>query len=109
MLPILSPDMLKLFWPKNVKKSPTFRPQEIIPEEVVADFFDIYTLETIRQDLWELFKYALNNEAPTDPLTVSDFIFLYERLNDLITVNYIQFEQMEAAKKKAEADKNLDK
>lgn len=70
--------------------------EEINVQKIIIDFFDDYHLEEIRTLLWEWLKMALENRNITgENGQISRFIFLYEKLNDLITANYLQKESFE--------------
>jgi|GEM_PF-1418153 len=84
----LPPSELKLFFPVNTDEDAEQKP--IDPHEVIFDFFTTYDLKGFRENLWELLKMALENRNITgEKSQISNFIFLYEKLNDLITANYI--------------------
>lgn len=84
----LPPSELKLFLPVNTDENADKK--SIDPHEVIFDFFTTYDLKGVRQDLWELLKLALENRNITgEKGQIANFIFLYEKLNDLITANYI--------------------
>ena len=89
---------LELFWPIMADEAEKYSRQNakpIDPAEVIRDFFGSYELVDVRSDLWEWLKHALKN--PDMPGSVcpciDDLIYLYEKLNDLITVNYILYQK----------------
>lgn len=86
MLHPVPPSELELFWKVNTDDDK----KPINPYEVIYDFFTTYDLKGIRQNLWALLKLALENpHIMNEKPRIGDFIFLYEKFNDLITANYI--------------------
>lgn len=85
ILPV-PPSELTMFWRVNTDEDK----KPINPHEVIYDFFTTYDLKGIRVSLWELLKLALENRSITgEEGQIGNFIFLYEKLNDLVTANYI--------------------
>lgn len=88
MLHPVPPSELELFWKVNTDEDEDKK--SINPYEVIHDFFTTYDLKSVRQDLWALLKLALENpHIMNEKPRIGDFIFLYEKFNDLITANYI--------------------
>lgn len=82
------PFELKLFFPVNTDEENYKNP--IDPHEVIYDFFTTYDLKGFRENFWELLKMALENKNITgEQYQIGNFIYLYEKLNDLITANFI--------------------
>ena len=89
ILPVLPAAELKLYW--TIYSEDEERKKEPInPHDVIDDFFQVYKLEAIRTELWGLLKFAIENGSiPGNSNLISDFVLLYEKLNDLITASYI--------------------
>lgn len=100
---------LNLYWPTNHdEKEPGIR-NTINPHEVIYDFFQCFHLADARQDFWVVLKAALSSEVVNEgEMLASQMIFFYEKLNDLITANYIlHMEKAEAVEKEnAQGPKN---
>src|SRR5262249_10883392 len=95
---------LVLFWPIMMEGSEKYSRQNakpIDPAEVIHDFFGSYELADVRSDLWEWLKHTLKNPDMPGSVcpSIDDLIYLYEKLNDLITVNYILYQKNLPSKK----------
>lgn len=61
------------------------------PMDVFAQLFSYYYLDTLRRDLWEMFKMANRNSDLGEVFEKRDrFIFTYEMLHDILTAAYVR-------------------
>lgn len=98
----------KLYYSINVVTAyfPMWERFEYDPYELLFKVFTDYTLDELRGKLWGMYKAALTNtwtyHGRSDKY---DMIFLFERLNDLVTAAYVvareKFDELEKEKQKA--------
>lgn len=75
----------------EIKHFPGFLLNKVYdPWYLLFDLFGHYTLDDIRELLWDMYKAAMKDDTIYDLRKQrSDLVFFYERLNDLATAAYV--------------------
>lgn len=70
---------------------PAWQPFSANPGEVFAETFSGKSLDEYRHKFWIMFTYAVQDACLDEEGAMDDFLFLFERLNDLFTACYYIF------------------
>lgn len=93
VVPRNEPKALMPFFPCFID----YNAKDYDPQEIIERLFREFTVEDLREMLWDMFKSAmLNDSAYSERKERSDLLFFFERTSDLFTASYVLNEREKA-------------